>query len=388
MNLSEIINHVGEDRENYFGAMSPPIIQTSNFKFENVDLFRKAMLSELDDHVYTRGNNPTVEILRKKMAALEGAEDSLVLSSGVSAISMAVLSVLKAGDHAICVNHVYGWTDTLFNRILPRFGVSTTFVDGKDVENFRNAILPNTALIYMESPNTMLFELQDIEEVSKLAKSKGITTIIENTYCTPLYQRPIEYGVDIVVHTATKYLSGHSDVVAGVICTSRERIAQIFANQLLAFGPIVSPNDAWLIIRGLRTLEIRLERISNSAKQVIGFLENHPKVSCVHYPFSTQSPQLDLAKKQMKGMGGLFSFELKTKDVSQIELFCNSLKFFSLAVSWGGYESLVFPVCASYYACDKGRDNAFPINLIRLYVALEDPNLLIDDLASALMLID
>jgi cystathionine beta-lyase/cystathionine gamma-synthase len=383
MNISEIINQLGENRDQYFGAMAPPIVQTSNFKFNTVESIRGALLNEFNEHVYTRGNNPTVQILRKKLAALEGAEDALVLSSGVSAISIAVLSVLKTGDHVICPNHVYGWTDALFNKLLPRFGITTTFVDGKDVENYKAAVLPNTTVIYMESPNTMLFELQDIEAICTWAKSLGITTVVENTYCTPLYQNPIKFGADIVVHTATKYLSGHSDVVAGVICSSSQRIKQIFANEFLTLGAIISPNDAWLFIRGLRTLEIRMERISNSAKKVIEFLQNHPKVMQVIYPFSPQNHQLELAQKQMIGMGGLFSFTLKSKEISQIELFCNTLKVFSLAVSWGGYESLVFPVCASYYSSEDLYNHAFPINLIRLYVGLEDPNALIEDLKFA-----
>jgi cystathionine beta-lyase/cystathionine gamma-synthase len=384
MNVSEILNQLGEERSEYFGAMTPPIFQTSNFKFNTVAEIRESLQHEFENHVYTRGNNPTVEILRKKLAALEGAEDALVLSSGMSAISIAVLSVVNAGDHVICVKNVYGWTNSLFSKYLVKFGVATTFVDGKDLESFAKEIRPNTTLIYLESPNTMLFEVQDIESVCKLAKGKSITTIIENTYSTPLYQQPLLMGVDIVVHTATKYLSGHSDVVAGVICSSRTRIEHIFHHDFLTLGAIISPNDAWLFLRGLRTLEIRMDRISESAKEVIHFLENHDCVEQVIYPFSPNNPQLSLVKKQMKGMGGLFSVILKTKEVKKIEAFCNSLKMFHLAVSWGGYESLVFPVCASYYSLEEKYVGALPINLVRLYVALEDPKVLIEDLAQGL----
>jgi len=384
MNISEIINQYGEDRDLYFGAMAPPIIQTSNFKFSDVAAIREALKNEFHTHVYTRGNNPTVEILRKKMAALEGAEDALILSSGVSAISLAVLSTVKAGDHVVCVSNVYGWTDHLFNVFLPKYGVHTTFVDGKDSCNFIDAIKPNTTLFYLESPNTMLFEVQDIAEVVAIAKEKSITTILENTYCTPLYQKPIALGVDIVVHTATKYLSGHSDVVAGVICASSQRISEIFEHEFLTLGTILSPNDAWLFIRGLRTLEVRLDRSSESAKKVISFLENHQAVDRVIYPFSPSNPQLEIVKKQMTGMGGLFSMLLKTKDVEKIERFCNTLSVFSIAVSWGGYESLVFPAAASYYTSANDYTGALPVNLVRLFVGLEDPQLLIADLAQAL----
>jgi len=287
----------------------------------------------------------------------------------------------------VCVKQVYSWTKTLFDRLLPRFGVETTFVDGKNIANFKNAIRPNTTLFYLESPTTMLFELQDIEAVCNLAKQNSITTILENTYASPLYQQPVKMGVDVVVHTASKYLSGHSDVIAGVICASEAMIRKIFATEFLTFGTILSPNDAWLFMRGLRTLEIRLERISKSTKKVISFLEAHEKVEKVIYPFSPNNAQLDLAKKQMTGMGGLFSFLLKTNDVEEIEAFCNRMRLFNIAVSWGGYESLILPVCATVYT-EKQKSTDLPINLIRLYVGLENPDDLIADLQQSLELVD
>lgn len=387
MNLSEIINQLGEEREQYFNAITPPIIQTSNFKFDSIAQMRDFLKNEFDHHCYSRGNNPTVEILRKKLAALEGTENALVLSSGISAISTAVFANLKAGDHVICVKQVYSWTKTLFDRLLPRFGVETTFVDGKNIADFKNAIRPNTTLFYLESPTTMLFELQDIEVVCNLAKQNSITTILENTYASPLYQQPVKMGVDVVVHTASKYLSGHSDVIAGVICASEAMIRKIFATEFLTFGTILSPNDAWLFMRGLRTLEIRLERISKSTKKVISFLETHEKVEKVIYPFSPNNAQLDLAKKQMTGMGGLFSFLLKTNDVEEIEAFCNRMRLFNIAVSWGGYESLILPVCATVYT-ENQKSTDLPINLIRLYVGLENPDDLIADLQQSLELVD
>jgi len=387
MNLSQIINQLGEEREQYFNAITPPIIQTSNFKFDSIAQMRDFLKNEFDHHCYSRGNNPTVEILRKKLAALEGTENALVLSSGISAISTAVFANLKAGDHVVCVKQVYSWTKTLFDRLLPRFGVETTFVDGKNIANFKNAIRPNTTLFYLESPTTMLFELQDIEAVCNLAKQNSITTILENTYASPLYQQPVKMGVDVVVHTASKYLSGHSDVIAGVICASEAMIRKIFATEFLTFGTILSPNDAWLFMRGLRTLEIRLERISKSTKKVISFLEAHEKVEKVIYPFSPNNAQLDLAKKQMTGMGGLFSFLLKTNDVEEIEAFCNRMRLFNIAVSWGGYESLILPVCATVYT-EKQKSTDLPINLIRLYVGLENPDDLIADLQQSLELVD
>ena len=218
-------------------------------------------------HVYTRGNNPTVEILRKKIAALEGSEDALITSSGSAAISCAVIANLKQGDHVVCVRKPYTWTNILLNQLLVRFGIETTMVDGRDPENFRKAIRPETRLFYLESPNSILLELQDLKAVAAIAKHHNILTVIDNSFCTPLYQRPLEHGIDIVVHTGTKYLAGHSDVVAGVICSNQKMINKIFASELMTLGGVISPHDAWLMIRGLRTLPIRLRQSSESAQK-------------------------------------------------------------------------------------------------------------------------
>lgn len=222
MDLSYIINELGEDRESYFGAVAPPIIQTSNFAFKNVALLREAMMDEFGVNLYSRGNNPTVTILRKKLAALDHAEDALVLSSGVAAVFLAVFANVKQGDHIVSVAKPYSWTDKLFKNLLPRLGVTTTFVDGTRIENFEQAIQPNTKIIFLESPNSFTFELQDLEAVAQLAKSKQLLTIIDNSYCSPLYQRPIDFGIDISIQTATKYLGGHSDVIAGVIAGKKK----------------------------------------------------------------------------------------------------------------------------------------------------------------------
>lgn len=383
MHLSEILTHLGEDRENYFNAVSPPIIQSSNFAFPSLEQFRKDVTDELENHIYTRGNNPTVEILRKKLAALEGAEDALVVSSGAGATAMAMLANLKQGDHVICVKNPYSWTQNLLVNFLPRFGVSHTFVDGTDVANIEAAIQPNTTFLYLESPNTMTFELQDLRACAELAKRHGIVTMIDNSNCTPLYQRPIEYGIDIVMHTGTKYLNGHSDVVNGVICGSKEMIRKIFQTEIMTLGNIVSPHDAWLIIRGLRTLELRVKRSYASATQLAHWLESHPKVERVLFPFLPSFPQFELAQKQMSGCGGLITIFLKTDSMERVEAFFNRLQRFLFAVSWGGHESLLVPMAAFYDV--PGRENPpYPFTLVRLYIGLEDPDWLMEDLAQAL----
>ncbi len=380
MDISYILNVLGEDRENYFNAVAPPIMQTSNFAFKTVEEFREATKNELQSHFYTRGNNPTTEILRKKIAALEKTEDCLLFSSGVAAIAAAILNTVKNGDHVICVESPYSWTSYLLKNIAPQYGITTTFVDGKNIENFTAAIRANTKLIFLESPNTFWFDLQDIRAVTDLAKKHRITTAIDNSYCTPLYQQPYTLGVDLVCHTATKYLSGHSDVVAGVICGSKEKIDSIFRNEYMTFGAVLSPHDAWLMLRGLRTLPLRLEQSVSSTEKVIAHFMEHEKVEKIIYAFHPAHPQFELAKKQMKRGGGLFAMLLKTNDPKKIENFCDHLNRFLLAVSWGGYESLVFPACIK-----TGSD--YPVNFVRFYIGLEAPEVLIADIEQALQYI-
>lgn len=383
MDISYIINQLGEEREKYFNAVAPPIIQTSNFAFNTVEELRTGISDEFESTLYSRGNNPTLDILRKKIAALDGAEDALVFSSGVAAMSIPVIANVKQGDHVICVNKPYSWTHKLFNDLLPRFGITTTMIDGTRVENFEQAIQSGTRVIVLESPNTFTFELQDIEAVAKLAKSKNILTIIDNSYCSPLYQQPVKMGIDLSMQTATKYLGGHSDNVAGVVSGSKEMIKKIFAADFLNIGAVISPFNAWLLLRSLRTFELRVQRSSTSAQKIVSHFENHPKILKMFYPFSKTFPQNDLAEKQMKKPGGMFTVALKTKSVKQIENFCNSLKRFLMAVSWGGHESLVFPVCASIKKEDYNADNT-EHNLVRFYIGLEDADVLIEDMEEAL----
>lgn len=382
MDLSEIINHLGEDRDEYYNAVAPPVIRTSNFCFGSVEEMRSNINREFDVPFYTRGNNPTVRILRKKMAALEKTEDALITSSGCAAISTAVFGNLSTGDHAICVKNCYSWTHTLFHDILKKFGVNVSIIDGTRIEHFKNAITPNTRLIMLESPTSFMMELQDLREVAALAKSHEIITVIDNSYSTPLYQNPAALGIDIVVHSASKYLGGHSDLIAGVICGSEKMIRKLFAQEYLAFGGIITPDNAWLILRGLRTLPLRMKQISETTQKVVGFLENHPKVDKVLWPFAANYQQLDLATKQMKAAGGLFSFILKTKEMEKVDAFCNSLKRFLLACSWGGYESLVFPGSVLYSSMNNNKE--IPFNLVRMYVGLEEADVLIEDLSRAL----
>ncbi|RYG20744.1 MAG: aminotransferase class I/II-fold pyridoxal phosphate-dependent enzyme [Chitinophagaceae bacterium] len=382
MDLSYILNELGEERENYFNAIAPPIIQTSNFKFNTVADFRAALADEYQGNLYSRGFNPTIDILRKKLAALDGAEDALVFSSGIAAITVPILALLESGDEVVCVENPYSWTIKLFKNFLPKFGISTTFIDGTDINQFEAVITNKTKLIYLESPNTFSFDVQNLAAISVIAKTKGILTMIDNSYCSPLYQQPIAFGIDLVAQSATKYLAGHSDVVAGVLTGKKEVLEKIFNNEYLNIGAALAPQNAWLLLRGIRTLEIRLEKISDTADKVIDYLSQHAKVERVLHPFSPANRDLALARKQMKKCGGLFSIVLRDASLTQIETFCNSLKHILMAVSWGGYESLIFPACAGLNKTEFDPTNNRH-TLIRIYVGLEDPDYLIADLAQA-----
>jgi len=383
MDLSFILNELGEERENYFNAVSPPIMQSSNFCFKDVAALRGAMNDEFESSLYSRGQNPTLTILRKKLAALDGAEDALLFSSGISAISVPILSLLKSGDHIIAVDNLYSWTIKLFKDFLPKFGITTTFIDGTVFENFEQAATPQTRLIYLESPNTFCYALQDIRKVTGFAKSRGITTMIDNSYCSPLYQQPISMGVDLVAQSATKYIGGHSDVVAGVLTGSKAMLKKIFEHEFMNTGPALSPHSAWLLLRGLRTLPLRLQRSFESTRLITEWLASHPAVQEVIWPFSPKFNQADLVSQQMQGCGGLFSLTLKNSTFGKIEKFCNSLQHILLAVSWGGHESLVVPAIASFSEDEYSADNDHH-QLIRMYIGLEDPQYLMADIKRAL----
>ena len=383
MHLSEILTHLGEDRQDYFNAVAPPVIQTSNFVFPDLKAFRAAFSDELTHHVYSRGNNPTVDILRKKLAALERTEDCLVFASGAGAIAAAVIGNVAAGDHIICQQGPYSWTSALLKKLLARFGVEHTFVDASDLEAVESARKPNTKVLYLESPDTFTFECQDLAACAAWAKARGIVTMIDNSYSSPIYQNPAAFGIDIVLHSGTKYINGHSDVVIGVLCSSHAMVRKIFESELMTLGGILSPHDAALVLRGLRTLPLRVERSSRSTAVLIERLERHPKVEKIWYPFHPDFPQIELAKRQMRGCGGLFSVQFKARSLEDMEAFIHRLKRFLMAVSWGGHESLIIPMVGFYGVPERENPSAH-WSFCRFYIGLEDPDWLWEDLEQAL----
>jgi cystathionine beta-lyase/cystathionine gamma-synthase len=381
--LSYILNELGEDRENYFNAVSPPIMQTSNFTFKKVADLHKAFQDEMGGYLYSRGLNPTVDILRKKMAALDGAEDCLVFNNGAAAIFAGIFANVKSGDHIVSVRAPYTWAQRMFDVILPRFGVTTTYIDGTKIENWEKATKANTTFFYLESPNSWDFALQDIKAVAKLARSKKITTLIDNSYCTPLYQQPIAMGIDMAMQTATKYIGGHSDTLGGVLSGTHAMMKKIFDSEYLNIGSGIQPFNAWLLIRGLRTLPTRLDRISKTTREVVNYLKKHPRIESVFFPLDPSFSQYALAQQQMKGACGLFTIVMKTDSMASIVKFCESLQHIMMAVSWGGHESLIIPKCSGIRPADF--DPANPEHrYVRVYTGLEDADYLIADLKQAL----
>lgn len=382
--LETIAVHAGDDPFRFLGAASPPIFETSTFLFESYEAYEEA-LRRPDDHcIYTRGNNPTVRVVEEKLAAIEGAEECRLFGSGMAAISSAILSCVKAGDHIVSLKSAYWPAHDFMTRFLSRFQVDVTFVDGTEMAEFEAAIRPNTTLIYLESPSTALFLLQDLAAVARLAKGRGIKTIVDNSWATALLQRPLDLGIDLVVYSATKFLGGHSDVLAGAILGSKALLDEINRIEHPLLGGIIGPFEAWLVGRGLRSLPARMRQHQASTARVVEALARHPKVRRVHYPGHPSHPQHELWKRQMKGASSVFSIELETERLEDVKRFVNGLQYFGLGVSWGGYESLVYPMAVrtSYRGGPVEQ-----LNLVRLHVGLEDAGDLIEDLEQALDLL-
>jgi cystathionine beta-lyase/cystathionine gamma-synthase len=382
--LSYILNHLGEERERYFDAVIPPIVQSAIFAHADVATMRRRLGDEFAEHAYTRGLNPTVEIVAKKLAALEGGESCLMFASGAAAVAAGVLALVAAGDEVISVDKPYAWTGALMRRHLPRFGVRARFVDARDPAAVEAALTPATKLIVLESPNSLTFEQQDLAAIAALAKARGIRTLVDNSYATPLGQSPLALGVDLVVHSATKYLNGHSDVMAGCLVGSEVLMRQVFAGPYMTLGAILSPHDAWLLLRGLRTLPARMRQIAETTQQVLAFLDRHPRVRKIHYPQHADDPQRALTGRQLRHANGLLSIELDVADIAGVDRFSNALRRFLLAASWGGYESLAFPVAGVREWKALSETASVPLNLVRLSVGLESADVLIADLKQAL----
>jgi len=379
-----LLQALGDDA---FAGVSPAIHQTSLFTFDSFEQMRSTLDGREYRYVYTRGRNPTVEAFERMIALLEGADEAVAFASGMAAISAVLLGTVRSGDRIVCVRNVYPDAHRLMTQLLPRFGVGVEFVDGTDTAAALEAVAgagTPARLLYLESPTSQLFELQDLEPLAAEARRLGTLTVLDNSWATPLGQRPLSAGVDLVIHSASKYLSGHSDVVAGVVAGSSALIERLRRSELMMLGGKLSPLEAWLLVRGVRTLPIRLERHARSALEVAGFLESSPHVKAVNYPGLESHPQHDLFRRYFRHGSGVLSFELE--DERMVEPFVDALELFSLGVSWGGYESLVYPSLLGHLTGDEAgftRYFGVPRALVRLHVGLEDPADLIADLTQA-----
>jgi len=377
----QAIYHIGEHEGERYAA-APPIEQTSNFCFSNVAAMRHALTVEDSEPFYTRGTNPTVQLLCQKFAALEGTESALAFASGSAAVAAAIMANVQAGSHVVCVEKPYSWTSKLLQKLLARFNVSATMVNGQSTDQIAEAIQPNTTVLYLESPNSWTYEQQDLAACAALAQKHGLVSIIDNSFATPLNQQPAAFGIDIVLHSASKYIGGHSDVVAGLLCGSHEMIHKIFHSEFMTLGGVISPFNAWLLLRGLRTLPQRMRHVAEHTPKVVAYLQQQPWVKKVYYPYLDTDPQYHLTQKQLKNPTGQFTIELATHNPEAIEAFCNNLRIFALGASWGGHESLAFPAI-TLTSSQNYSGGSFPINMIRFYAGLEDYDLIINDFEQA-----
>lgn len=376
----DICTHLGDDYHRFMGAIVPPIFQNSLF----VQPTEANGIIE-QEYVYTRISNPTTEVAEKKLAALEEGEAARCFSSGMAAISSAVMFYMKKDCHVICVKNAYGPAKDFIGKYLSRFGVEMTLVSGDSIDEIEGAIRKHTRLIYLESPSSQVFSMQDLEKVAGLAGAYGIGTVVDNTYATPLFQNPLKYGIDMVVHTASKYLGGHSDIVAGALVGRKELLEQITENERALLGGSIDPHQAWLLIRGLRTLPVRLRQHQENAMKLACFLEKHPKVEKVLYPGLKSHPQYELGRRQMTGYTGLMSFVPKGSP-EDIMKFVNNLKYFQLGCSWGGFESLIAPLSVGITGEELSRIS-IPANLVRIHVGLENAETLMEDLDRGLSML-
>ncbi|MBD3207262.1 aminotransferase class I/II-fold pyridoxal phosphate-dependent enzyme [Candidatus Bathyarchaeota archaeon] len=377
--------HAGQHPDPTTGSVVTPIYQTSTFVFKSAEQGAARFEGKEPGYIYTRLGNPTVRALELNLATLEGGEDARAAGSGMAAITAAVMSVVNEGDHIVSSDSIYGGTDKLFRDILKRYGVKVSFVDTTDTRNIEAAITDRTKIIYFESPSNPLMKLTDIKAIAKIGKKHDITTMIDNTFMSPYNQRPIEHGIDVVIHSLTKSLSGHSDMVGGIVISTKQFITKMdptFKNM----GATMGAFDAWLTLRGVKTLHVRWDRINENAMKIAMFLEDHPKIDHVNYPGLESHPQHDLASEQADDYGGMMSFELKG-GIEAGKTLMNSVKLCSLAVSLGAVETLISHPASMTHSIiprEERLRSGLTDGLVRLSVGIEAAEDIISDLEQAL----
>jgi cystathionine beta-lyase/cystathionine gamma-synthase len=365
-----------------FVPMSPEIVQTTSFYYDTYEDFLEITDDEKNSFVYTRGSNPTTKELENMLAKLENGEKAKVFGSGMGAISATLLTILKHGDHVLMLNTVYG-TALSLGKYLDKFGVEVTNVYVDKASDISQHVRANTRAIYFESPSSQHFTLLDLEEIGRIAKENDAYSIIDGTWASPLFQKPLDHSIDLVVHSLTKYVGGHSDLLGGVVIGKEELVDDIFEHGHQLLGSVISPLNSWLAIRGLRTLPVRMEYHSNSVKKFIDAIKDDERIHKIYHPYAGDDYQQRLAKKYLTGYGSLLSLEFVDEDFDKIKEFVNMLDYFSIGVSWGGFESLVLPSFKGNNT-EKLNYRGFKKSHIRLYIGLEDPDTLIKDFKDAM----
>ncbi len=386
MSFATICVHGSGGVDPVTGAVSTPIYQSSTFAFKSAKHGAELFAGEKEGYVYTRLGNPTQAALEREIAFLENAEAALATASGMGAITVLCLTVMSAGDSLVAAHTLYGGTHQLFRETLPRLGITVRQVDPTNPDAVREAIDETTKLLYIETPANPTLDIVDIALMAQIAHDNGLLLAVDNTFATPYYQRPLNLGADIVVHSATKYIGGHGDAVAGILVGSKEFIQKARMEVNRDIGACISPFNAWLLLRGLKTLPIRMERHSENAMQIAQYLSFHPKVNWVRYPGLRTHPQHELAKRQMDGFGGMIAFEVKGGRKAG-EILMNSVKLMTLAVSLGDVDTLIehpATMTHSSYSPEELKALGITEGMVRLSVGIEDPNDLIEDLRQAL----
>ncbi|MCS6160461.1 methionine gamma-lyase [Shewanella baltica] len=377
--------HGGHERE-AFGALVTPLYQSATFVFESAQQGGERFAGNEPGYIYTRLGNPTTAELERKMAILEGAEAAAATASGMGAVSAALLANLQMGDHLVASNALYGCTYALMTTQFARFGIEVALVDFSSVAEIEAAIQSNTKVIFCETPVNPHLQVFDLAAIATIAKRHQLVSIVDNTFMTPLLQRPLDFGIDLVIHSATKYLNGHGDVIAGIVCGSEEQLHKVKYEILKDIGAVISPHDAWLILRGLKTLDVRLQRHCDSAQRVAEFLAEHPSINRVYYPGLASHQGHKFIGQQMKRAGGVIAFELAA-NLEEAMAFVGHLSLFSIAVSLGDAESLIqHPASMTHspYTPEARAAAGISDNLLRISIGLEDCDDIIADLNQAL----
>ncbi len=377
--------HAGADLQKKHGPVSTPIYQTSTFEVTDND---EQLRVTPTDMFYTRYGNPTNTVVELRIAELERADAALLFASGMSAITTSILALVKSGDHIVAQRDIYGGAGKFFSQWLPKLGIETTFVDTTEYDQHAQAIRPNTKLLYLESPTNPTVRIVDLEKAAALARKHKLISMIDSTFATPINQRPVEFGIDLVMHSGTKYFGGHSDLMAGIIAGRKDLIEKIHETRT-TLGGVMDPHAAWLLLRGIKTLAVRVQRQNENALRVAQFLAQHSRVRRVHYPFLEVHPQRAVAMEQMRGGGGMVSFEVEGSGDDARRL-TESLRLFTLAPSLGGVDSLVsIPVLTSHamISAEQRQKMGVTEQLIRLSVGIENADDLIADLEQALTVV-